>query len=189
VEKTDLPDWLQGLERPATTAAAGASAAADELPEWLRRSAASAQAEDALALAKEESAPVPEPPTATAPDEWVPAEEPVKVIYQAEPTTEPVSKQPDQQGIPAQAQDKDLELLSAAQSAFKENRLNDAIQAYLKLIKKGRLMDEVIHDLREANYSFPVDIIVWQTLGDAYMRANRLQEALDAYTEAEKLLR
>jgi cytochrome c-type biogenesis protein CcmH/NrfG len=63
------------------------------------------------------------------------------------------------------------------------------MKEYSKLIKKGRLLDEVIHDLREALYRFPVDIIVWQTLGDAYMRANRLQDALDAYTKAEELLR
>jgi cytochrome c-type biogenesis protein CcmH/NrfG len=50
-------------------------------------------------------------------------------------------------------------------------------------------LDEVIHDLREAIYRFPVDVSIWQTLGDAAMRANRLQDALDAYTKAEELLR
>jgi cytochrome c-type biogenesis protein CcmH/NrfG len=59
---------------------------------------------------------------------------------------------------------------------------------YTKLIKKGRLLPEVIHDLREAIYRFPTNVNVWQTLGDAYMRANRLQDALDAYTKAEELL-
>jgi cytochrome c-type biogenesis protein CcmH/NrfG len=38
-------------------------------------------------------------------------------------------------------------------------------------------------------YRFPVDVNIWQSLGDAYMRANRLQDALDAYTKAEELLR
>jgi len=32
-------------------------------------------------------------------------------------------------------------------------------------------------------------VAIWQALGDAYMRANLLQEALDAYTKAEELLR
>jgi cytochrome c-type biogenesis protein CcmH/NrfG len=32
-------------------------------------------------------------------------------------------------------------------------------------------------------------VIVGQSLGDAYMRDKRLQEALDAYTKAEELLR
>ena len=45
------------------------------------------------------------------------------------------------------------------------------------------------YDLREATYRYPVDVNIWQSLGDAYMRANRLQDALDAYTKAEELLR
>jgi hypothetical protein len=85
--------------------------------------------------------------------------------------------------------DKDAELLSSAQNVLDQNSLDDAMKKYSKLIKKGRLLDEVIHDLREAIYRYPVDVIVWQTLGDAYMRANRLQDALDAYTKAEELLR
>ena len=44
-------------------------------------------------------------------------------------------------------------------------------------------------DLRDALYRYPVEVPIWQALGDAYMRANRLQDALDAYTKAEELLR
>jgi tetratricopeptide (TPR) repeat protein len=86
-------------------------------------------------------------------------------------------------------QDKDAELLSSAQNVLDQNSLDEAMKKYSKLIKKGRLLDEVIHDLREAIYRYPVDVIVWQTMGDAYMRANRLQDALDSYTKAEELLR
>ena len=64
-----------------------------------------------------------------------------------------------------------------------------AIDQFGKLIKKGRYLEEIIHDLREALYRYPVEITIWQTLGDAFMRSNRLQEALDAYTKAEELLR
>jgi cytochrome c-type biogenesis protein CcmH/NrfG len=67
--------------------------------------------------------------------------------------------------------------------------LTEAAQGYKKLIKKGKMLEELIFDLREAQYSHPVDVVIWQTLGDAYMRANRLQDALDAYTKAEELLR
>jgi cytochrome c-type biogenesis protein CcmH/NrfG len=86
-------------------------------------------------------------------------------------------------------EDKDAEFLSAAQSALDAKNIKESMQAYAKLIKKNRLLDEVIHDLREAIYRFPVDISIWQMLGDASMRANRLQDALDAYTKAEELLR
>jgi tetratricopeptide (TPR) repeat protein len=86
-------------------------------------------------------------------------------------------------------QNKDSELLSSAQDVLDQNSLDDAMKKYSILVKKGRLLDEVIHDLREAIYRYPVDVIIWQTLGDAYMRTNRLQDALDAYTKAEELLR
>ena len=90
---------------------------------------------------------------------------------------------------PVPVQDKDAELLSNAQTILDQDSLDDSMKQYTKLIRKGRLLDEVIHDLREAIYRYPVDVIIWQTLGDAYMRTNHLQDALDAYTKAEELLR
>ncbi len=90
---------------------------------------------------------------------------------------------------PVPVQDKDAELLSTAQTVLNHDFLDESMKYYMRLIKKGHLLDEVIHDLREATYRYPVDVIIWQTLGDAYMRANRLQDALDAYTKAEELLR
>lgn len=80
-------------------------------------------------------------------------------------------------------------ILGQARSELAGNNVAGALESYARLIKKGRLLDEVIYDLREAVYRFPVDVDIWQSLGDAYMRANRLQEALDAYTKAEELLR
>ena len=64
-----------------------------------------------------------------------------------------------------------------------------AVDLYQKLIRKGKSLDDIIRDLRDALYRYPVEVPLWQSLGDAYMRANRLQEALDAYTKAEELLR
>jgi tetratricopeptide (TPR) repeat protein len=90
---------------------------------------------------------------------------------------------------PVPVQDKDAELLSNAQTILDQDSLDESMKQYSKLIKKGRLLDEVIHDLREGIYRYPVDVIIWQTLGDAYMRTNHLQDALDAYTKAEELLR
>lgn len=191
----ELPEWLQSAAPPAAETplpAAAGPAAEQELPDWLA---------DVAAPVAAGAAPV-------APDEWVPAVEatqppPAGEAIQPPPVEEAVQPPP---GLPAStpvptqsrvtgmlarvpAQDKDAELLSAAQQALERGHLNEAMQEYARLIKKARLLDEVIHDLREAIYRFPVDVIVWQTLGDAYMRANRLQEALDAYTKAEELLR
>jgi hypothetical protein len=80
-------------------------------------------------------------------------------------------------------------VLGQARNELSGSNLSAALENYSRLIKKGRFLDEVIFDLRDASYRFPVDVNIWQSLGDAYMRANRLQDALDAYTKAEELLR
>ncbi|HZM25104.1 MAG TPA: BTAD domain-containing putative transcriptional regulator, partial [Anaerolineales bacterium] len=80
-------------------------------------------------------------------------------------------------------------ILGSARSELSRSNIPGALDTYSKLIKKGRFLDEVIHDLRDALYRYPVEVSIWQSLGDAYMRANRLQDALDSYTKAEELLR
>jgi tetratricopeptide (TPR) repeat protein len=79
--------------------------------------------------------------------------------------------------------------LGSARNDMSRNNVPGALESYARLIKKGRFLDEVIYDLRDALYRYPVEVNIWQSLGDAYMRANRLQDALDAYTKAEELLR
>ncbi len=98
---------------------------------------------------------------------------------------EPVPEKP----VKVQSAEKDIALYENSKLELQRGNLIEAAQGYKKLIKKGKMLDEVIFDLREAQYSHPVDVVLWQTLGDAYMRANRLQDALDAYTKAEELLR
>jgi tetratricopeptide (TPR) repeat protein len=80
-------------------------------------------------------------------------------------------------------------ILGSARNELTRSNIPGALESYTKLIKKGRYLDEVIYDLREALYRYPVEVTIWQSLGDAYMRSNRLQDALDAYTKAEELLR
>jgi hypothetical protein len=198
---TDLPEWLRGTLEPSSEPSqvqppAGLPVQDEERPAWL-----------------DETTPVNEAAAPTTPEDWVPVEktaaapEPAVQAPPAQenvplpvpkPATKPASKPaaaqppaPESAGSLAHvpAEDKDAELLGLAQDALGGNRLSEAMQGYAKLIKKGRLLEETIHDLREAIYRFPVDVIVWQTLGDAYMRASRLQDALDAYTKAEELLR
>ena len=79
--------------------------------------------------------------------------------------------------------------LSTAQIEMNRGDIPAALEHYSRLIKKGKWLEEIVRDLRDALYRYPVEVIIWQTLGDAYMRENRLQEALDAYTKAEELLR
>jgi cytochrome c-type biogenesis protein CcmH/NrfG len=80
-------------------------------------------------------------------------------------------------------------VLVQARNELSRSNIPAALESYEKLIKKARLLEDVIYDLREALYRYPVEVSIWQSLGDAYMRANRLQDALDSYTKAEELLR
>jgi tetratricopeptide (TPR) repeat protein len=79
--------------------------------------------------------------------------------------------------------------LGDAQAQLGRGNIVAALDIYSKLIRKGKSLEDIIRDLRDALYRYPVEVPLWQSLGDAYMRANRLQEALDAYTKAEELLR
>ena len=182
-----LPEWLNQAVKPTELRAESLPASdktlEQEMPGWV-----------------DEANPVAEPPAPTTPGEWISAEEKLTENPPVESTPKPPAYPVD---TPFQRQilggtgmlsrvpteDKDAEFLSAAQTALDAKNIKESMQAYAKLIKKNRLLDEVIHDLREAIYRFPVDISIWQTLGDASMRANRLQDALDAYTKAEELLR
>jgi tetratricopeptide (TPR) repeat protein len=91
--------------------------------------------------------------------------------------------------IPSKDVERESVTLEKAQNSIESGDLKGALDEYGHLIKKGQLLENVIHDLREITYQYPIDIFVWQILGDAYMRANQLQAALDAYTKAEELLR
>jgi competence ComEA-like helix-hairpin-helix protein len=85
--------------------------------------------------------------------------------------------------------DPDHLILKKAQRSLQERDIPSAIKQYELLLKKMVLLNEIILDLQDALYRYPVDISIWQALGDAYMRNNQLQDALDAYTKAEELLR
>ena len=91
--------------------------------------------------------------------------------------------------IPTKDIEKEAGNLEEAQSFIESGEIKKAIDVYSKLIKKGKLLEGVIHDLRETTNRYPAEIGIWQLLGDAFMRANQLQDALDAYTKAEELLR
>ncbi|NOY97897.1 MAG: tetratricopeptide repeat protein [Chloroflexi bacterium] len=182
-ETGELPTWLHDLAAPSDEVKPGS--VEDELPAWLQE--------------EETMPPEPQP---TQPSEWQPLDE-VEKTEPTEPTpeeqpaagAEPVSEPP---APPRPTKVRSMRMatsvlrdltLSDAQTALQEGDIPAALQEYGKLIKKARLLEETIHDLREALYRYPVDISIWQALGDAYMRANRLQDALDAYTKAEELLR
>ncbi len=82
-----------------------------------------------------------------------------------------------------------LEKLVSARQSLQKGKVEDAVTLYSDLIQSRSALDEIIAELKESlDHHFPIDISLWQTLGDAYVRKNQLQNALDAYTKAEELI-
>jgi competence ComEA-like helix-hairpin-helix protein len=92
---------------------------------------------------------------------------PTPVISEAEPVTE--------------------ELIQA-RSALVSGKLDDSLKIYENYIKEERHLPAIIQDLRQAIVSHPREVAIYQSLGDAYVRNNQLQEALEVYMQAEEIL-
>jgi tetratricopeptide (TPR) repeat protein len=78
--------------------------------------------------------------------------------------------------------------LQEAWNNISEGNIEGAVDQYTELINQDQYLDEVIRDLQSALGKYPSDSSLYQSLGDAYMRTNMLQEALDAYNRAEDLI-
>ncbi len=210
-KSNDIPDWMK--DASANNKKTAQANADDDLPEWLKGSSPDPEPTNPTDWKPLESKPVttpaastPKPVPASAPKPMptpVPIDEPVETetALEEESTPSPRAKSIAPARAPKQAATKQAApkpeksspqvgaVLGQAQSELSRGDIPEAVNHYQKLIKKGKNLDEAIHDLRDALYRYPVEVSIWQTLGDAYMRANRLQEALDAYTKAEELLR
>ncbi|MBL8061938.1 MAG: tetratricopeptide repeat protein [Anaerolineales bacterium] len=192
----DLPEWLQSLEEDTDKAE---SAAGEELSPWEHREQWEAES-------------LPQTPKPTEPSDWHPISEKAvaeqkpsapqkQPLVQNPPSPEPVEK-PDvtaeKKKAPAKPQparqrkpdgQSSVGLLGQAKAELDRGDIPEALSHYGKLIKKGKHLEEIIRDLTDSIYRYPVEVSIWQALGDAYMRANRLKEALDAYNKAEELIR
>jgi hypothetical protein len=182
-------EWLHGLgEQPLTEEATAEEAAAgEEIPAWLSDVGEALPSEAVM----EDNEPLPDwlqefeetEASAITTGEQAPA--PAEFISAWEPEIEipqPVAEVQPESAAEALG-------LGELQEALRKGDLDTALEGYNDLIQKDQYLEETIHDLRDALYRYPVDIALWQTLGDAYAKNNQLQEALDAYTKAEELLR
>jgi len=198
VETSDLPSWLRGLDEEEAPQIAPAS---DEgLPAWLRDETGEVVAEptkieptratDWHPVETKQPEPVAPPATPPVTPPVVPPPAPVAVEERPKKPTAPLkpAKEPPVRRMPEPAISLDP-VLGQARNELSRSNIPGALENYGRLIKKGRFLEDVIYDLREALYRYPVEVSIWQSLGDAYMRANRLQDALDSYTKAEELLR
>jgi hypothetical protein len=79
--------------------------------------------------------------------------------------------------------------LTRAREAITKGDLQTALRRYIKLVNGNKALEHVSNDLKDLTRKHPKDFLVWQTYGDARLRANRIQEALDAYAKAADLLK
>jgi tetratricopeptide (TPR) repeat protein len=198
----ELPDWLKEITESETTE----EAAPAEQPVSATEIATAAVV---AGLAKPEEA-APHEETIEQPVELPQAEAPTPIQVEAEPipmaeeiraetfeTTptepqEPELSEPVMQPEPVRAvvqPDPAEAVLSGARTALNLGDSSQALGLYTRLIKQNYRVDEIIKDLQDALYRFPVDVDLWVTLGDAHSNTHDLQEALNAYTKAEELAR
>jgi tetratricopeptide (TPR) repeat protein len=112
-------------------------------------------------------------------------EEPIskqKMVEQKAPARHPKQSQP-VMVIPAE------DILENARAAFSHGVLDESIDRYVELITHNHLVESVIEDLETMTSAQPGQSDVWQALGDAYTRRNKLDQALSAYLKAEALLK
>ena len=179
---TDTPSWLQGVEEGIGETEPASN---DDKAPWLHRE-----------VWEEEG--TPQEPKPTSPTDWHPLEE--KPVEESKPdlasgTPTPIAAPPAKKKPEASTRRPKTEgqgnvnVLNQAKGELDRGDIPTALNHYGKLIKKGKHLEETIRDLRESIYRYPVEVSIWQTLGDAYMRANRLKEALEAFNKAEELIR
>ena len=77
--------------------------------------------------------------------------------------------------------------LEKARQALREGDLADSMDLYGRLIAAGEELEAIAQDLEAAAEQFPDSSIVWQNLGDTYLRLERTHEASFSFGKAEQL--
>ncbi|MFN3763175.1 MAG: hypothetical protein ACK4WK_08260, partial [Anaerolineae bacterium] len=79
--------------------------------------------------------------------------------------------------------------LNLARALWQAGLYADSLEAYSQLLRTGKFVDEVLADMEAHVTERPNDPAARRVLGDAYMRADRLAEALAEYRTALDLLK
>lgn len=79
-------------------------------------------------------------------------------------------------------------LFEIGKQAFSEGNIGIALRNYNKLINNGTFLSEIIDDLENELLKYTDNVDILLSLGDAYVRSDRLQDALTVYTKAEELI-
>ena len=190
-EKTEesIPDWLEGLESEITPP----------------------QDTDTITALSEEEAPAEEALTeetlgefSSPPEENLsqsieePAGDSLGAYENPEPEETAVEHLPDIAApdlsseevaqFDADITENDIPFLTEANKALSNQDIDSALVAYNEAIQQGDFLDQIIEDLNQAVYRFPLESALWMALGDAFSQKGQIQNALDAYSKGEELL-
>ncbi len=123
--------------------------------------------------------------------DWVPEIElDESEMVAGEPAGEDIPEEViDEEIAPVELEAVEAEGLGETRRFFRDGDLSSAGDLIKKAIRKGKNLPEVIEVLEEGLADHPIDVNLWQLLGDAFMRQDKLAEAMEAYTNAEDLLR
>lgn len=185
-----IPEMASPVKEVETTQPEEEAAPAPSLPDWLKNIVEKEEAQPAL-----EAEPAGDIETSFK----VQPEEEAEPLFEIPPSTpegagEKAGEALEEVLLPTMstgtlASRRDWELLQIAEKNLWGGEVETSLNQYTRLIKSEQFLEETIRDLKDALYQRPLDISIWETLGDAYARNNCLQDALDAYTKAEELLR
>ncbi|MCX7855738.1 MAG: tetratricopeptide repeat protein, partial [Anaerolineae bacterium] len=79
--------------------------------------------------------------------------------------------------------------LNLARALWQAGLYADSLEVYSQVLRTGRFLDEVLADMEMHVDERPNDPLARRVLGDAYMRAERLANALAEYRTALNLLK
>jgi peptide/nickel transport system permease protein len=77
-------------------------------------------------------------------------------------------------------------LLVAARADVQQGDLTRALHTYAHLIRRGRLVHQLLPDLAQLVKMYPRNPLVWQTLGDALASSGDMEHANQSYAQARK---
>jgi tetratricopeptide (TPR) repeat protein len=198
VEELELPEWLrepvletaeEEVEEPSIPEPADL-VKEPELPEWLREPAPEPIEEEAEEPAVAEPAPLPVEETPVLIAEELEAPPELEEEVAAEPEPPAVVAEEVVTGISAFRRqlaaepDDHITRLALARALTDEGILDEALDKYGELVAAGQELDDVAVDLEKVVRSSPRNTLARRVLGDAYMKQNRLGEALEAYRQA-----
>jgi competence ComEA-like helix-hairpin-helix protein len=90
---------------------------------------------------------------------------------------------------PAPPEPQDTPDLALAEQLLTSGDVENALAEYNRLIKERRELPTILAALEAEAPRHPEDVAFLQTLGDVYLRLDRLEDALNTYNRAEDLLR